>query len=136
MVYDLGDAVLKVAESDVDEGYACPMSDCRKANRRERDRWEWMKDRPEARGFAAVLACATDGSWMVQEKVASVLEFMPTSLDYDQLQDWYCGAHEEVYGKAYRKFKLNDVHPANIGMTADGRLVVFDYAGWFFKKAW
>lgn len=106
-VYDLGNVVLKVDRGQ-NHAYAGSCESEAKA-------WEQIRDLDESAYFAAVLASGK--GWLIMEKVECAVQ--------DGSASW--SDVREVQNVAeYLGFR--DLHSGNLGIRADGRVCVIDYA--------
>ena len=96
------------------------------ANLSERDFWERLddsEDRDDRSYFARTIACASDGAWLVMERVQRT----PTEKEYIA----GCKDKESALNELFTVGEDNGVDDwgnENIGVTYGGRLVIIDYA--------
>ena len=122
--YDMGDVVVKRATKGTARERECNLG--------EAALWAKVKDTEVAPMFAAVLACASGGDWLVMEKAASTLWGIYGLDDWSSDKYKAANAHirtfKEVYAGAIQEYKVGDMHGANIAMMTDGRTAMIDYA--------
>jgi len=121
--FDLGEAVIKMAHSDVSEsswdvprfydrlpkmrsGGVYDVS-CRAQNEQELETWLQHPDRTI---FAEVIGFSHDFKWLIMEKCAP--------------------ADDSAWGKVdkFAKFNFSDLNTPNMGINRDGDTVMIDYA--------
>lgn len=102
-VFDMGNVVVKIT----DTGWT---------NKKEAEIWEKVKGTKNERFFAAVHACAEDGSWLVMDKKSDT---RPSYAECDAFWKDNC----DKWAKLGLKF---DAHPGNIRIE-NGNPIWIDY---------
>lgn len=115
IVYDLGDCVLKLNRG----GSQCG------SNESEFALWEQVRDTEDAQHFAAVYAIADDGSWMVSEKAFAIFEDLGHDERHERTDvfEW-----RRIESRLRETYHVGDLHDANVGIRADGSILIVDYA--------